>query len=98
MEAIGHRYLVQAQLQKKEEKIGDIIIPQTAADRALVYFIGTVIGHGTGLKKDKITDLVDIGTRIIFDYKNKSDKIKLMMNDKIYYIIDPDDVLAVINE
>lgn len=98
MEAIGNRYLVQVKAPQKQEKIGDIILPQTVNEQSLVYYIGTVIGHGTSLDRTKIDDIVQINSKIIFDYKNKSDKIKLILSDKIYYLINPSDVLAIIEQ
>lgn len=97
MECIGKKYLVQGQLPKPETKNG-IYIPVFGTNKEFGSYIGTIIGHGTGFSKKEKKDLIPIGTKIIMDYSNKNQRTKLIMDEKNYYIIDPDNILATIED
>ena len=96
MECIGKKYLIQGQLPKAETKKG-IYIPVFGTNREYGSYMGTVIGWGTGWTKKEQKDLIPIGSKIILNLE-KTDKVKLIMNEKNYYICDTDDILAIIEE
>lgn len=97
MECIGKKYLVQGEVPKAETKKG-IYIPVFGTNREFGSFIGTIIGHGTGYTKKEKKDLIPVGTKIIMDYNEKSQRTKLIMGEKNYYIIDPENILATIED
>lgn len=97
MECIGKKYLIQGQLPKEEIKKG-IYIPVFGTNRDFGSYIGTIISYGTGFTEQEKKDLIPIGTKVLLDYSKKLQRIKLIMSEKNYYIYDPDDILAIIEE
>lgn len=97
MECVGKKYLIQGQLPKEEVKKG-IILPVYGTNRDFTSFIGTIIGYGTAFTKKEKKDLIPIGTKVIMDYSKNIQRTKLYMNEKTYYIYNPDDILAIIEE
>lgn len=97
MECVGKKYLVEGQLPKEEIKNG-IILPVYGTNRDFGSYIGTILGWGTAWTEEEKKDLVPVGSKIIMDYSQKNQRTKLIMNEKNYYIIDPENILAVIEE
>lgn len=99
MKSIGKTYLIQIE-PKKEETINGIYIPQTASSRETVYYIGRIIDYGTGFTEEEKTELLPIGTKVILDYRKEvsENKIRLNFEDNIYYIYEPEHILAIIEE
>ena len=97
MECVGKKYLIQGQMPKEEIKNG-IVLPVFGTNRDFDSFIGTLIGWGTGFTEQEKKDLIPVGTKVIMDYSKNIQKIKLIMSEKTYYIYNPDDILATIEE
>lgn len=97
MECVGKKYLVQGQLPK-EEVVKGIILPVYGTNRDFGSYIGTIIGWGTGWTQEEKKDLFPVGKKVVLNYKEKTNKIKLLMGEKNYYICEPDDFLAIIEE
>ena len=88
-----HDRLVVRRLEEGEQKIGGIIIPDTAKEKPQQ---GTVIAVGNGKVNDdgkRVPLDVNVGDRILFD-KYAGQEIKL--HGEEYFIMKEDDVLAVI--
>lgn len=98
MECIGKRYLIQAQLPKEEVTKEGFIIPVFGTNRDFGSYIGTLIGWGTGFTQEEKKDLIPIGTKVIMDYSKDVSKIRVIMNEKSYYIYNPEDILATIED
>ena len=98
MDCVGKRYLVQGQLPKEEVTKEGFIIPVYGTNRDFGSYIGTIIGWGTAWTQEEKKDLIPVGSKIILNYTEKTNKVKLIMGEKNYYICDPDDLLAVIEE
>lgn len=98
MECIGKRYLIQAQLPKEEVTEEGFIIPVYGTNRDFGSYIGTLIGWGTGFTQEEKKDLIPIGTKVIMDYSKDVSKVRVIMNEKSYYIYDPENILATIED
>jgi chaperonin GroES len=88
-----HDRLIVRRLEEGEQKIGGIIIPDTAKEKPQQ---GTVIAVGNGKVKDdgkRVPLDVKVGDRILFG-KYAGQEIKL--DGEEYFIMKEDDVLAVI--
>lgn len=97
MECVGKKYLIQGELPK-EEVVNGIIVPVYGTNRDYGSFIGTIVGYGTGFTEQEKKDLIPLGSKVIMDYSKNVEKIKLIMSEKNYYIYNPDDILAIIEE
>jgi co-chaperonin GroES (HSP10) len=99
MKPVGKTYLIKAEIPQ-EEKVGDIFIPQTAASYESVYFIGTVVDYGTGFTSDEKSELLPIGTRVLLDYRKEvsQNKIRLHLDQEIFYVYEPEHILAILEE
>lgn len=97
MECIGKKYLIQGQLPKEEVK-GGVILPVFGTNRDFGSYIGTIIGWGTAWTEEQKKDLIPIGSKVIMNYSKSVQKIRLIMGEKNYYIYNPDDILAIIEE
>lgn len=99
MKSIGKTYLVTVE-NPKNEYIGNIYIPETSALRDIVPYIGRIYEYGAALTEEEKKKLLPIGTKIIMDYRKKSaeNKIRLVMGENTYYVIDIKNVIAVIEE
>ena len=89
-----HDRLIVRRLEEGEQKIGGIIIPDTAKEKPQQ---GTVIAAGIGKAKDggkRIPLDVKAGDRILFG-KYSGQEIRL--DGKDYFIMKEDEVLAVID-
>ena len=88
-----HDRLIVRRLEEGEQKIGGIIIPDTAKEKPQH---GTVLAVGKGKVNDdgkRVPFDVKVGDRILFD-KYAGQEIKL--HGEEYFIMKEDDVLAVI--
>ena len=98
MTSVGKTYLLTIE-KPKEEKVGDIILAQLDTQYNTISYIGTIENYGTGFTEEEKKNLIPIGTKVIIDYNNTlSDKVKVFMNDKTYYIYQPQDIIATIEE
>lgn len=61
-------------------------------------YIGTIIGWGTGWTEKEKKDLLPIGTKVILNYMEKNNKIKVLMGEKSYYICQIEDFLGILTE
>ena len=94
MKPIGKTYLIQVRKHDENENvINGIIIPDNSSFND-IYYEGVVIEYGTGWNKDEIKDLVPIGKTVFFEYKKKCGT-KCVLKDKIYYIQEAKNVLAI---
>ena len=94
MKPIGKTYLIKVQEHKETDNIiNGIYIPDNSSIHDL-YYEGTITEYGTGWTKKEIKDLLPIGTNVFFEYKIKCG-IKLIIGDKIYYIHEPKNILAI---
>ena len=89
-----HDRLIVRRLEEGEQKIGGIIIPDTAKEKPQQ---GTVLAVGKGKMNDdgkRVPLDVNVGDRILFG-KYAGQEIKL--DGEEYFIMKEDDVLAVID-
>ena len=59
-----------------------------------VYYEGTVVEYGTGWTKNEMKDLIPIGESIYFEYKQKCGT-KIVIGENVYYIHEPENILAI---
>src|ERR1700730_4600529 len=89
-----HDQIIVHRLDEGEQKIGGIIIPDSAKEKPQQ---GTVVAAGSGKTKDggkRVPLDVKAGDRILFG-KYSGQEIKL--DGKDYFIMKEDDVLAIID-
>lgn len=98
MKTLGKTYLIEAELPKDEITECGIILPVTGSSRDYEAYMGKLIDYGTGFTQEQKKDLIPIGSKVIMDYGKKAKRTKLLMNQKTYYIYNPEDILAIINE
>lgn len=98
MKPIGKTYLIDAELPKDEIKEGGIIIPITENKRNYEPFIGYIKQYGIGFTEKQKKELIPIGTKVILNYNKGVKKTKLFMDEKIYFIYNPEDILAIITQ
>ena len=98
MKSIGKTYLIKIE-EQKEEQIGGIYIPQNASYES-VYFIGVIADYGIGFTEDEISELLPIGTKVLLDYRKEvsQNKIRLHLDDNIFYVYEPENILAILEE
>lgn len=99
MKSIGKTYLIEV-IPQKEEIINGIYIPQTASSRQSVFYIGKIIDYGLGFTEEEKQELLPIGTKVIMDYRKSvsANKIRLNFGPNTYYIYEPENILAIIEE
>lgn len=91
MKSLGKTYLIEIPQIKEQIIDGGILLP--AEDKKkLVHYRGKVIGIGLGFTQDS---QVKVGDIVIFDWKEKKGKVKVLFNNKLYYIVEESLVLAV---
>jgi len=95
MKPCGKTYLIEIH-KKPETIINGIIVPDNSNFHD-IYYEGKVVEYGTGWDKDEIKDLIPIGKTVIFEYKKKCG-IKFVFGEKIFYIHEPKNILAMKNE
>ena len=90
MQPIGNKYLIKVEIPPSEEDVGGILVlAGKAAEEA--HYRGTIVAHGTYMTEK---ELLPIDTKVIFDWKDKESKMKIVLNGQIYYITDPKAILA----
>lgn len=99
MKSIGKTYLIKIEPQK-EESVGGIILPETAATTDIIYYIGRIYDYGIGFTEDEKKDLIPIGTKVIMDWHKEvaEKKIRLIFGEEQFYVYDPQHILAIIDE
>lgn len=98
MKSIGKTYLINIEISHKEETAGNIILPQTGLTRETIHYIGRIFDYGIGFTEEEKKTLIPIGTKVLMNYKKDVNRIKLIIEDKIYYIYNPEDILGIIEE
>lgn len=98
MKSIGKTYLIKIN-EQKEEQIDGIYIPQTASYES-VYFTGIIADYGIGFTEEEKAELLPIGTKVLLDYRKEvsQNKIRLHLDDEIFYVYEPENILAIIEE
>jgi co-chaperonin GroES (HSP10) len=97
MRPVGKTYLIKIEPQK-DDYIGNILLPQTAAARNTIFYIGKIHNYGIGFTEEEISDLLPLGTKVIMDYTKKAERIRLIFGEEMFYIYKPEDILAIIEE
>ena len=90
MQPIGNKYLVKVEIPASEENVNGIVVMSGRAAEE-VHYKGTIVAYGTHMIEK---ELVPLDTKVIFDWKDKESKMKIVLNDKIFYICDPKVILA----
>ncbi len=91
MKPLGKTYLIEIPEMKDEILEGGIIIPkERKAD--LVHYRGIIKEIGLGFNNDNI---VNVGDKILFDWKQKTGKVKILLGQDMYYIVEEDLILAI---
>lgn len=98
MTSVGKTYLIEAEKPKEEIIDGGIILPQTGLTRQIIYYIGKIVNYGSGFSEEEKKDLIPIGTKVLMDYNKNVKRTKLIIEDKIYYIYNPENILGIIEE
>ena len=94
MKPVGKTYLIKVKKQDPENnKIDGIYIPDTSSVHD-VYYEGVIEEYGTGWKKSELKDLIPIGKTVFFEYKKKCGT-KFVLGERIYYIHEPENILAI---
>ena len=91
MKPLGKTYLIEIPEQKEEILAGGIILPSENKTK-LVHYRGIIKEIGLGFNKDNV---VNKGDMIIFDWKQKQGKVKILLGKELYYIVEEPLILAV---
>lgn len=99
MKPIGKTYLIKCETRSDVELINGIYIPTNYDVDGIsdVFYEGIVISHGTRYTEEEIKDLVPIGTKVVFEWKEKRGT-KLIFGKNVYYIKYEDQVLGIIED
>lgn len=99
MKSIGRTYLIKCEVKSGIELINGLYIPTNHDVDGIsdIFYQGTVISHGTGFTDEEIKNLVPIGTKVIFEYKEKRGT-KLIFGKNVYYIKYEDQLLGIVEE
>ena len=90
MQHIGNKYLVNVETPPPEENVGGILVPSGRSEEE-VHYRGTIVAHGTYMTEK---ELIPVDTKVVFDWKDKDSKMKIILNGQIFYICDPKAILA----
>ena len=90
MQPIGNKYLVKVETPPPEENVGGILVPSGRSEEE-VHYRGTIVAHGTYMTEK---ELIPVDTKVVFDWKDKNSKMKIILNGPIFYICDPKAILA----
>lgn len=91
MRPLGKTYLIEIPDQKDEVLEGGIIIPSENKTK-LVHYRGKVKEIGLGFNNDNIVKINDI---VYFDWKQKEGKVKILLGQELYYIVEEPLILAI---
>lgn len=91
MKPLGKTYLIEIPEQKEEILAGGIILPSENKTK-LVHYRGVIKEIGLGFNNDNI---VNKGDMIIFDWKQKQGKVKILLGKELYYIVEESLILAI---
>lgn len=95
MKPIGKTYLIKADIKKDVELVNGLFIPVDNDYINDIFYQGYVLAHGTGYSEENESKLVPIGSKVIFDYKEKRGT-KLIFGTNVYYIKYEDQVLGIV--
>ena len=90
MQPIGNKYLIKVETPPSEENIGGILVPSGKSSEE-VHYRGVIVAHGTYMTEK---ELIPVDTKIVFDWKDKESKMKIILDGQIFYICDPKAILA----
>ena len=90
MRPLGKTYLIEIPDQKEEILDGGILLPAENKNK-LVHYRGTIKEIGLGFKNDNI---VSINDKVLFNWKVKKGKVKVIMENKLFYIVEEPLILA----
>lgn len=90
MQPIGNKYLVKVETPPPEENVGGILVPSGRSEEE-VHYRGTIVAHGTYMTEK---ELIPVDTKVVFDWKDKDSKMKIILDGQIFYICDPKAILA----
>ena len=90
MQPIDNKYLVKVETPPPEENVGGILVPSGRSEEE-VHYRGTIAAHGTYMTEK---ELIPVDTKVVFDWKDKDSKMKIILNGQIFYICDPKAILA----
>ena len=60
--------------------------------------MGKIVNYGSGFSEEEKKDLIPIGTKVLMDYNKNVKRTKLIIENKIYYIYNPENILGIIEE
>lgn len=90
MRSLGKTYLIKIEDQKEEVLEGGILLPAENKNK-LVHYKGQIQEIGLGFNGDNI---VNKGDYVIFDWKQKQGKVKVILGQELYYIVEESLILA----
>ena len=90
MQPIGNKYLVKVETPPPEENVGGILVPSGRSEEE-VHYRGTIVAHKTYMTKK---EFIPVDTKVVFHWKDKDSKMKIILNGQIFYICDPKAILA----
>lgn len=91
MRPLGKTYLIEIPEIEDEILEGGIIIPKEKKSN-LVHYRGIIKEIGLGFKNDNI---VNVGDKILFNWKEKAGKVKILLGQEMYYIVEEHLILAI---
>lgn len=91
MRPLGKTYLIEVPEQKSEVLEGGIILPSENKTK-LVHYRGKIKEIGLGFNSDNIVNKNDM---VIFDWKQKQGKVKIILGKELYYIVEEPLILAI---
>lgn len=90
MQPIGNKYLIKVETPPSEENIGGILVPSGKSSEE-VHYRGVIVAHGTYMTEK---ELIPVDAKVVFDWKDKESKMKIILDGQIFYICDPKAILA----
>lgn len=92
MRPLGKTYLIKIEDQKDEILEGGIILPSENKNK-LIHYHGQIQEIGLGFDKTH-DNIVKKNDYVIFDWKQKNGKVKVILGDELYYIVEESLILA----
>ena len=95
MRPAGRSYLVEVE-PDKDRIVDGVLIPGAGNAARLAHYRGVVRAAGLGFGPGEAG--LKEGDRVLFDWRKKEGKVKLMLAGRLYYAVPEDLVLAVEEE
>lgn len=94
MKPVGKTYLIEVQKNNNIEQLDcGLYIPSDTSFHD-IFYEGKIVDYGCGWSDDEIKNLIPIGTDIIMDYSSKKGT-KILLNEKIYFIHEEEQIIAI---